>query len=184
MSTVFIKINTCNKGTIMEQNQGTNQHLNYLSGNRSVLTINELPDTSFTIVGFPLPGLQLPAPEHPSPYFQRPEFGETLLFESLDVDFIVMEDLSNWLEIYSWMNHLGAPRDKSKEHKGRPFTYSDATVTVYSSHNNPLIRVHFKDCVPVALGNIAFTEDIQETTTVQSFMTMQYWRYDVELVKG
>jgi hypothetical protein len=164
----------------MQESQGVNQHLNYLSGNRAVLTIHELPDTSFTLVDFQIPGLQLPPPEHASPYFQRPEYGETLLYEALDLDFIVMENLSNWLEIHDWMNHLGAPRDKAKEHKGRPFTYSDATVTVYSSHNNPLLRVHFRECVPASLGHIAFSESIQETTTVQSFLTLQYWRYDIE----
>ena len=164
---------------MMNELPGTNPHLNYLSGNRAVLTIHELPNTSFTLVNFQLPGLNLPAPTQPSPYFERPEYGETLLFESLNVDFLVMEDLSNWIELYKWMNTLGSPRDKHLEFKPRKFTYSEATVTIYSSHNNPLLRVNFLECVPTALGGIQFDEGIQETSVVRSFLNLQYWRYDL-----
>lgn len=158
------------------------KQLNYLSGNRAVMQISQLPDTSFNIKNFQIPTIQLPSADHPSPYFDRPDVGDKLSYEALDVEFVVLEDLSNWIQAYSWINYIGSPRDRKKEYDKTPFIYSDATVTVYSSHNNPLVRVKFIECVPVVLGGIQFNEEIMETSTVTSFLTMEYLRYDVELV--
>lgn len=166
----------------MNVSEGINQHLNFLSANRAVLNIHEIPNTSFSLVGFSIPTISLPPPSQPSPYFERPEYGETLKFSSLNVEFNVTSRLENWMEIYNWMNALGAPRDKSTEFAPRKFTYSDATVTLYNSHNNPVLRVHFKDCVPVDLGGINFNEAIQTTDTIKSNLELQYWHYDIEFV--
>jgi hypothetical protein len=163
-------------------NSPITKQLNYLSGNRAVLNIAELPDTSFNIQNFSLPSLQLPAATHNSPYFDRPEYGDKIAWESLEAEFIVLEDMSNWLQAYNWINSVGSPRDRTKEFAKAPFKYSDATVTLYSSHNNPLVRFKFIECVPTVLGGVRFNEVISETTTVTSFLTMEYLRYDVEVV--
>lgn len=166
----------------MEVYTNTTKQLNYLSGNRAVMTIAELPDTSFNIRNFQLPSIQLPSAEHPSPYFNRPEYGDKVLWESLEVEFIVLEDMSNWLQAYSWINMVGSPRERTKEFAKTPFKYSDATVTLYSSHGNPIVRYKFIECVPTVLGGVQFTEELQETSTVTSYLTMEYLRYDIEVL--
>ena len=167
----------------MQVNTNITKQLNYLSGNRAVMQIASLPDTSFNIKNFQIPTMTLPSADHSSPYFERPEVGDKITYEALDVEFIVLEDISNWLQAYSWVNYIGSPRERKQEYAKTPFIYSDATVTVYSSHNNPLVRVKFIECVPVALGGIQFNEEIMETSTVTSYLTMEYLRYDIEIVK-
>jgi hypothetical protein len=161
--------------------QGNNKFLNYLSGNRCVFTIPDLTSTSFTINGFELPSITLPAAPQATPLIRVPVYGETLTYQELTLDFLVMENLENWLEFHTWIRSLGFP-EESKEFKNRKFDKIDGYATIYSSHNNPIIRFKFLNLVPIQLGGILFTEAIQETTAVVSSITMEYERYDVEII--
>ncbi len=161
---------------------GVQTTLNYLSGNRAVFTIPELSETSFTVNGFELPAISLPNAFQATQNIMKPVAGETLEFSELTINFLVMENLSNWREIYDWMRALGAPFSKKAEYlKGHP-RWADAFVTIYSAKNNPIMRVKFIDAVPVNLGAITFSEEIQETTTLTCSVTFAYERYDIEFV--
>jgi hypothetical protein len=162
---------------------GNQPNLNYLSGNRAVFTIPELSDLSFTVNNFELPGVTLPAAYQATQNISKPVAGETLEYTDLNISFIVMENLSNWLEIHNWMRALGAPFSKQAEYLKDYPRWADGYVTVYSAKNNPLLRVKFIDVVPVALGTLSFSEEIQETTTMTCSVTFSYERYDLEFVK-
>ena len=51
-------------------------NLNYLSGNRAVLTLPKLTDTTFTINNFKLPGISLPAAIQETPFAAVPHMGD------------------------------------------------------------------------------------------------------------
>lgn len=161
--------------------QGNNKFLNYLSGNRCVFTMPDLTSTSFTINGFELPPISLPPAIQPSPLIMMPTHGETLTYDDLTLEFLVMESLENWLELHSWIRALGFP-EKSQEFKNRTLTNIDGYATIYSSHNNPIIRFKFINVIPIQLGGITFSESIDETTTVMSSITLSYERYDIEKI--
>lgn len=165
--------------------EGIQTNLNFLSGNRAVFTIPLLSDTSFTINGFELPSISLPNAWQATQNIQKPRAGETLEFSELTINFIVMENMENWFELYNWFRNLGAPFSKRAEYlkNGMP-DCADAYVTIYSAKNNPIMRVKFIDAVPIALGSINFTEEIQETTAVTCSATFMYERYDIEFVTG
>lgn len=153
-------------------------NLNYLSSNRAVLTIPKLTDTSFTINNFRLPTVRLPAAIQSSPFSNIPHMGDKVEYEDLTLQIIVNEEMSNWLELHSWIRGLGAPEDKA-EFRNKTVDYVDAFVTIYSSHNNPLFKVKFLNTVIIELEGIDFTETVMETETKKVTAIFKYERYDI-----
>ncbi len=151
--------------------------LNYISKNRAKMVIPDLPAVSFNMREFELPGIDLPAATVPSPFYDKPFYGDKVEFEPLDCTFLVDENLTNWIEVYNWIIGLGAPEDKS-QYENRSLTEIDIYITIYSSHNNPIKRVRFIECVPTSLSGIFFEEGINETTTVESTVRIAYRRYE------
>lgn len=159
----------------------TTDNLNYLSGNRAVLTIPGLTDTNYTLQSFPLPDIFLPAARIESPFAVQPFMGDKVEYEPLKVSFIVNENLSNWLELHNWLRNLGAPEDK-KEFRNKTLEFQDVLITVYNSHNNPILGFKFIDCVPTRLQGIDFTETISETEHKVVTFELEYQRYDISFI--
>jgi len=154
-----------------------NTGLNYISKNRATFTIPALSNTTFTIHEFELPGITLPTAVVPSPFYDKKLYGDKVEFDPLRLTFIVDEKITNWLELYNWIIGLGAPETKT-QYLERELTELDAYITIYSSHNNPIYSIKFLECVPVSLSGMSFSESIQETTTIEATITMEYLRYE------
>jgi len=161
---------------------GNQPSLNFLSGNRAVFTLPNISETAFTVNGFDLPAISLPPASQATQNITKPRAGETLTFSDLTINFIVRADMANWKELYDWIRALGAPYWKKEEYlKGYP-PHADAYITIYSAKNNPIMRVKFVDAFPIELGAISFSEEIQETTTINCSATFAYERYDIEVL--
>lgn len=145
------------------------------------MTIQSLPNTSFSITEFPVPGIQLPPSIYPSPYHDQPIPGDKLVYSPMSVTFLVNENLSNWKEIYDWMIALAAPEDKKAQYDiSRMF--ADIDIIIYSNDQIPITSFHFIECVPTSLGNIDMTVEDSETVYKKCFFEAEYARYDVKIL--
>lgn len=151
--------------------------LNYVSKNRATLNIPGLNDLTLTLKSFPLPGISLPPVEVPSPFYQKKFAGDKVMFDTLNLVFIVDERLTNWIEVWKWIVGLGAPEDK-EQYREKEHNELDAYMTIYSSHNNPLLKVKFLECIPTALSELPFSEDITETEIIEATVSIEYLRYE------
>ena len=97
---------------------------------------------------------------------------DKLSYASLNVSFLIDENLENYREIHGWLTGLGFPRSHEQfetfingkdrfptsnataknRDGGRTedvgfdvASYSDATLTILSSKNNPVLEVRFRD---------------------------------------
>lgn len=154
-------------------------NLNKLTANSATLTISAFPNTSFTLQHFPLPGISLGSPTQSSPFFDGPVFGDKLYFNDLYLEFQVSEDMKNWYEVFRWMWYIGNPIEKPPT---LDLTYVDATMLVYTSHNNPFVKVTFRDCVPISLGDVYFDETTGQTQEISCSLVLKYLRYEVEFL--
>lgn len=169
------------------------------------LVINRLPNVNFDVQAVNIPGLTLGHADQPTPFVKIPWPGDHLDFSDLMISFKLNEDFTNWVEIFRWMTGLGFPRafkqygdlkrgvDKSlaglalvpsklaETNRKIGNIFSQITLTVLTSHNNPFIQVDFVDAFPVELGPIEFrTTDAQvDFITVKAFF--KYTSYDVRL---
>jgi len=166
----------------------------FLRPNAFRFSIKDLPGISFTCQSANLPALQLGFATQPTPFVDIPVIGDKINFGDFTIRFIVSEDMSNYIELYKWLIALGFPENYSqfKSFTGSkigsfPFVtksngesevlaYSDGTLTILDSTNNPKVNIIFKNLFPISLEALDF--DIA-SQTLEYFTAIASFRYTV-----
>jgi hypothetical protein len=166
----------------------------YLRPNAFRFTVKDLPNTSFTCQSANLPALQLGFAVQPTPFVDIPTIGDKINFGDFTIRFLISEDMSNYLELYRWLIALGFPEDynqfsafvgkkpgsfpfkSSKNGTEEILAYSDGTLTVLDSTNNPKVNIIFKNLFPISLEALDF--DIA-SQTVEYFTAIAAFRYTI-----
>jgi hypothetical protein len=170
----------------------------YLRPNAFRFSIKDLPNTSFTCQSANLPSISLGFAVQPTPFTDVPRIGDKVNFGEFTIRFLVSEDMSNYLELYTWLIALGFPSNYtqyssfvSTRQNRFPFitnnfgkidtlAYSDGTLTILDSTNNPKTNIIFKDLFPISLEALDFdisTQTLEYFTAIASF---KYTTFDVE----
>ena len=175
--------------------------LDYSSPTQFRFMINQLPKVQFFTTAANIPDLSLGEAVIPTPYKDIPIMGDKITFGNLDVSFIVDEYLENYVSIHNWIIGIGFPKNRQQFSSFRSDTsnnptsaktvsvdrvgsatpdrgmYSDATLTILSNKNNPLVEVRFTDIFPVSLSGLSYdnaTTDIDYLTAQISFRYKLY----------
>lgn len=164
----------------------------YLRPNAFRLAVKELPLVSFTCQSVNLPALTSSSANQPTPFKDLPRTGDKLYNDDLSVSFIMNEDMSNYLELYNWMISINFPKDHSQfaslvNRSSISFSndledkaYSDITLSILDSDNNPRINIMYRNCFPILLNPTPF--DIREESVryVTCDATFKFSMYDIE----
>ena len=177
---------------------GSSVTYDYLRPNAFRFSIKDLPNTSFTCQSANLPDLQLGSASQPTPFVDIPTIGDKLNFGDFTIRFLVSENMSNYLELYRWLIALGFPKDYNQfknfvgiRPSAFPFTvrndgtsevlaYSDGTLTILDSTNNPKVNIIFKNLFPVSLAALDFdiaSQSVEYFTAIASF---KYTIFEIE----
>jgi hypothetical protein len=166
----------------------------YLRPNAFRFTIKDLPGVSFNCQSANIPDLQLGFALQPTPFVDVPVIGDKLDFGEFSIRFLISEDMSNYLEMYRWLIALGFPDNYNQFSaftKNRPssfpfvtktsgkeevLAYSDGTLTILDSTNNPKVNIIFKNLFPVSLAALDF--DIA-SSTVEYFTAIASFKYTI-----
>jgi hypothetical protein len=82
--------------------------------------------------------------------------------------FLVNEDVQSWKDLHDWFRSFASPDGTDERNLKTAIQnqynnmasdkqqYSDATLTVLSALNNPILRVEFTNMFPVSLSDIMF----------------------------
>jgi hypothetical protein len=187
---------TSNTNLIKESYDKANATRTYdfLRPNAFRFSIKDLPGISFTCQSANLPALQLGFAVQPTPFVDIPIIGDKINFGDFTIRFIVAENMGNYLELYRWLIALGFPKDYNqfKNFAGNrtssfPFStttsgeteilaYSDGTLTILDSTNNPKVNIIFKNMFPISLEALDFDISSQ---TLQYFTAIASFRYTV-----
>ena len=179
--------------------------LDYASPTQFKFTINQLPKVEFFTTAANIPDISLGELVIPTPYKNIPIVGNTLTFGNLDISFIVDEYLENYISIHNWLLGIGFPKDRQqftdfrssasntsnaagkaqtdigkvgKSIAERPL-YSDATLTVLSNKNNPLVECRFEDVFPVALSGLDYTQQVSDVEYLTATVDFRYKLYEI-----
>ena len=57
--------------------------------------------------------------------------------------------------------------------------FADITLSVLSSSNNPIVRIRYKDCIPVALTDIAFNSTTGGTDYITFGASFRFTYFDI-----
>tara|TARA_B110000467_G_scaffold47588_1_gene43643 strand:- start:14 stop:532 length:519 start_codon:yes stop_codon:yes gene_type:complete len=120
-----------------------------------------LPNVNFFAQRVNIPAMNLGLYLQPTPLSDAPTEGDKLTFEQFAMNFIVNEDLSNYLEIYNWMIAIGFPDDHNQfnldhslKNNANSTIRSDMNIVINTNKSNPNYSITFRDAFPVSLGSI------------------------------
>ena len=172
--------------------------LDYLNPTQFRFIINQLPKVEFFTTACNLPGVSIPNTEMSTPFANIPVIGEKTEFEDFTLSFIVDEYLENYLSLHDWITGQGFPetrqqfkdfRDTTSENNstntskggitGDKSMYSDATLTILSNKNNPIVEVRFRDMFPITLGPLDFDQGATDANLISASSSFKYQQYKI-----
>ena len=182
--------------------------LDYASPTQFKFGINQLPKVEFFTVGANIPAINMGDAMFPTPFKDIPMMGDKLTYDNLSITFIVDEYLENYQSIHEWMTAIGFPKSRKQFRDFRANTsnapvitqgesldigdvqpvtgvnalFSDATLTILSNKNNPILNVFFRDMYPVVLGALDYTQTATDVEYMTSTVDFAYQIYEFEVL--
>jgi len=163
--------------------------------------ILKVPNTQYHITEVNLPGIAFGGDAIMNTrYTSMPFMGDTIDFSPLELTFMVQENLENWREIHEWMTGIGFPKspqqfadaiadsevEKTVQRRGKLVSpnvlTSDATLTIMTNKNNPVIQVDFKNIYPTSLSGLQFNTQDTDSTPMTASVTMNYDLYEIRVL--
>ena len=157
----------------------------YLKPNSFRFQIAKLPNITYTCQSANLPPLQLGAAIQASPFVDIPHPGDKINFGDFTIRFLINEDMSNYKELYDWIVSMGVPsrgeqwgylgnRASSFNADAYQSNFSDASLIILNSNNNPVVKLNFQDLFPVSIEGLDF--DLT-TAGMEYFIGIAAFRY-------
>ena len=182
--------------------------LDYASPTQFKFGIHQLPKVEFFSTAATLPAIALSDVIMPTPFKSIPMMGDQLTYDNLAVSFIVDEHLENYLSIHEWMTAIGFPKNRTQfsdfksNNSNTPSAnavksndigdvqkptsanalFSDATLTILSNKNNPIVNVFFRDLYPVALTGLSYNQAATDVEYMTAEITFAYQLYEIETI--
>ena len=180
--------------------------LDYASPTQFKFQITKLPKVEYFCTQVNVPSLAISEVSQPTPFVDVPMPGTTLTYGSLTMTFLVDENLENFEEIHGWLRGIGFPEsygeykdaaaagndrfpggdnavstEPGKVKYGAPSQgalFSDATLIVLTSKNNPIKEIRFRDLYPVSIGELQYDQQAADVQYLTASVTFNYNRYD------
>lgn len=158
------------------------ENTNLLQPTKFLLTFNRIRDTQYFCQSVNLPGVSLGEVSRATPFLDMYSPGTKLTYSPLDVEFLVDEELQSWKNIYDWFLTMADPdgfekRDGSKELQTNKH-FSDATLTILSGLNNPILRIQYTNVFPLSISDIQFNTTQSADNIITARATFRYQSYN------
>ena len=172
------------------------KNINLLQSTKFRLTFSRLPGITYFCQTANLPGVSLTEVSRPTPFADLWTPGEKLVYDTLNITFLVDEDLRAWTEIHDWIRGMTFPTDfkeylnlnrlpqtggVSKVIREKP-QYTEAVLTIFTNKNNPNFRIKMNDVFPTSLSTIIFNSQDTAENIVTADATFRFSYYDYERI--
>jgi len=164
--------------TVLNRNP---QNTNPLQPTKFLLTFSRIPNAQYFCQTVNVPGVVLGEVVRETPFLDMYSPGTKLKYDPFDIDFIVDEELLGWKDLYNWFISIADPdgfeqRDgklvKQNEH------LSDATLTILSALNNPILRIQFRNIFPLTMSDLVFDTKESADNIMTCKATFRYESYN------
>ena len=170
---------------------------NFLSPTGFKFIMDKAPKVSFFGNQVNIPQMTLGVAEQPTYLRDIPLPGDKIQFEDFSIRFLVDEDLSNYMEIFNWIRALGFPEsleeiydwqkkdfDISQPDKSQENFYSDATLEILTSTQNPNFKIKFQDMWPTTLSTLEFDATDEDINYFTADVTFKYTIFNITDLSG
>ena len=169
---------------------------NYMSPLGFKLVLTKTPKVDFLCQSANIPSISMGTAIQPTYLKDIPVPGDKVLYDDLNVRFLVDEKMENYLAIHKWITGLGYPEsigqyrqlktddkrtDRRVNDSADPlyFQYSDATLQVLNSNYKPSVLINFKDAFPVSLSTLDFDVTTRDYNYFTAEVTFKYTIYNI-----
>lgn len=147
--------------------------------------IDKIPNIEFVLQTVQLPGVTLGEAAYNTRFTKIPNPGEILDYESLDIQFIVDENLENYLAIYKWMKSLGFPTEHEEfrsvyKTDNNPNQFSELVLYILDNHNRLNFEIHFIDAFPTSLSPIELSSSQTNFDYVLARVNFSYSHFTIK----
>ena len=187
-------------------------NLDYTHPTQFRFDILKLPNVEYTITSANVPGISMSGDAILNTRFKGvPFMGDTLIYETLNITFIVQEDLANYRELHDWITGIGFPKDNEQfdnalrnEIQTKPGALpvipkqtsnvrnapvvnpsvltSNATMHILSNKNNPKIRVNYRGLYPSSLSGVTYNTQDSTGEGITADVQFQFDLYEFEVL--
>ena len=168
--------------------------------------MTKLPNVEFFVQTANIPGIALGSTSFETPLKDIAGVGDKVTYQTLDVSFLVDENLNNYKEIHDWITGLGFPQDHKQYGdvlatssdrfsrstsstaavgSGTPAPlseggiYSDATLIVLNNKNIAKTEIRFQNVYPTSLGSLSYDIKASDVDYLQVSASFNYMYYDI-----
>ena len=173
--------------------------------------MTKLPQVEFFVQTANIPGITLGSTSFETPLKDIAGVGDKVTYQTLDISFIVDENLNNYKELHDWIIGLGFPKDYTqfqtmqatgadrfsgstrstaatgtsiKQPLSEGGIYSDATLTVLNNKNIPKTEIRFQNVFPISLGSLSYDIKASDVDYLQVQASFNYMYYDIVQVSS
>ena len=184
--------------------------IDYSAPSQYRFSILQLPKVQFFTTACNIPGISMGEAIFQTPFKDIPILPEKVSYETLNIEFLVDENLENYRELHDWITAIAFPESReqfksfreknadrrpdsatvspNKSDSPKPRTpdsamYSDATLTILSNKNNPVVNVLFNNVYPASLSGLDYTNEGSDTEYLKATATFQYQLYKFESLR-
>ena len=168
------------------EDQLTNR--NFLSPIGFLFILDKARKVSFLCQKAEIPTVELGQVEIPTRGMVPIPVEGNMRYSEFSMEFIVDEDLRNYMQIHNWMRALGTPQefkerrvwiDKYADSPSEDPRFSDATLQVLNNNNIANFDVVFKDMFPVSLSSLPFDVTGGDNDYFTATATFRYTLYEI-----
>jgi len=179
--------------------------LDYSSPTQFRFLINQLPKVQYFTTEANIPGISMGDGVMNTPLKDIPLLGDKLTYEDLTISFIVDENLENYIEMHNWLTGIAFPKDRSQFSTFRSTTsnvktstrgeskdigdvrastpelamFSDATMTILTNKNNPVVECRFADVFPTSLSGLTYSQNQTDVEYLTATVNFKYKIYEI-----
>ena len=139
--------------------------------------LDRTPEIEYRAQSVVLPSMNLGSVSIPTPFVPIPLPGN-LTYEDLTINFLVGENMTDYLTIFNWMVALGRPDNLEQYRDWR----SDCSVFILDSNLNTNITARFTEAYPISLTGIEFDTTLSETQYATASVTFRFTRWYLESI--
>ena len=161
---------------------------NFLSPIGFLFILDKARKVSFLCQKAEIPTVELGQVEIPTRGMVPIPVEGNMRYSEFSIDFIVDEDLRNYVQIHNWMRALGTPQEFKErrvwlaQYADSPSEdprFSDATLQILNNNNQANFDVVFKDMFPVSLSSLPFDVTGGDNDYFTSTATFRYTLYEI-----
>lgn len=164
---------------------------NYLTATGFKFILAKYPKIDFLSNSVQIPSVNLGVAVQSTYLKDIPVPGDKLTYDEFTLEFLVDEEMENYLTIHNWIRGLGYP-ESVKEYADLIFNdpitpgvfnafsgEANASLLVYNSNYNPITEIRFQGLFPVSLSAVGFDARDTQSSYITASATFKYTIYDI-----